>query len=163
MTLRETCARLSTSGSLKTVQLIHRPTGEILQELILRPAKEEHRSFLISTWLKSYRPQARRLGFQTQYDIHEPPIAESRWQDCTVATDDDGFTVYAWVCGYPSQLFHVYVVPELRNIGVARALILDACGERPEHARPWPYKNRFVNPYLLKEKYDDHYCTQENS
>ncbi len=150
--MKDCSSRLSTSGSQKTIQIIHRPTGEILQELQLLPAKEEHRSFIISTWIKSYRPIARRQGIQTQYDLHEPAIAESRWQDCTVASDEDGFTVYAWVCGYPNQLYHCYVVPELREIGVARALIQNSCGERPEHARPWPYKNRFVNPYLLKEK-----------
>ncbi len=99
---------------------------------------------------------AKRLGILTQYDIHEPGIAESRWQDCTVITDEDGFTVYAWVCGTPGALYHCYTVPELRGIGVARSLIQDACGERPEHARPWPYKNRFVNPYLLGAKRHEH-------
>ncbi len=149
MTLKDCSARLFTSGSQKTVQLVHRPTGEILQELSLSPSASDHRSFIISTWLKSYRPLARRQGIQTQYDLYEPAIAESRWQDSTVLTDEDGFTVYAWVNGSGGKLFHCYVVPELRRLGVAKAMILDACGERPEHARPWPFQNRFVNPYLL--------------
>ncbi len=162
--LKEVSSRLCTVGTRKTLELIHRPTGEILQSLRLQLAESQHRSFLIATWLKSYRPLARRQGIQNQYDAHEPAIAESRWMDCTVATDDDGFTVYAWVCGGPGELYHCYVVPELRRLGVAKAMILDACGERPDHARPWPFQNRFVNPYLLKEKHvsTDHYFAEED-
>ncbi len=149
MTLKETSARLSTVGTPTSIQLIHKPTGEILQELLLRQATEPQRNFIISTWLKSYRPVARRLGFQTQYDKHEPAIAEGRWQDCTVATDEDGYTAYAWVCGYVGHLYHCYVIPELRGVGVAASLIEAACGANPDYARPWPYRHHRVNPYLL--------------
>lgn len=155
MTLKETSCRLCTVGTTKTLELIHRSTGEILQSLHLQGGQLSHRSFIISTWLKSYRPVARRHQYLVQYDQHEPEIAESRWQDCTVATDEDGYTVYAWCCGSPGSLYHCYVVPELRGIGVAKALILDACGPRPDMARPWPFSNRFVNPYLLHKKVTD--------
>lgn len=86
------------------------------------------------------------------YDVHEPPIAESRWQDCSILTDEDGHTVYAWCCGSPGALYHCYVVPELRRLGVAKALILDACGPNPHMARPWPFRYKFQNPYLLHKK-----------
>ncbi len=152
MTLKDTLCRLCTVGSEKNLELIHKPTGEILQTLQVRSPTESHRSFIISTWLKSYRPQAKRQGILTEYDLYEPAIAESRWQDCTVATDEDGFTVYAWCCGYAGALYHCYVVPELRGIGAARSLIQDACGDRPAMARPWPFRHKLINPYLLKAK-----------
>ncbi len=127
--------------------------GSVIQTFCLGPAKPDHRSFIISTWLKSYRTHARRQGIQEFYDKHEPAIAESRWQDCQVATDEDGYTVYAWVCGSKDTLWHCYVIPELRMLGVSKALIEHACGTLPDLARPWPYKTRSrVNNYLLKVK-----------
>ena len=139
----------------QSVELIHQPTGEILQTLQLGYPTQDHRSFIISTWLKSYRSQARKQGIQEFYDKHEPEIAESRWQDCLVLTDEGGFTVYAWVCGQEGSLYHVYVIPELRHIGVCRELSGVACGKDYDLARPWPYRtSRRVNPYLLGVKKD---------
>ena len=122
-------------------------------ELPIVEANDQHRSFIISTWLKSYRGHARRQGLQDVYDINEPSIAESRWKDCTVVTDEDGYTVYAWICGKPGSLWHVYVIPELRMYGLSRALIGMVCGASYDLARPWPFRsNHRVNPYLLKVK-----------
>ena len=135
------------------LDIVHSVTGEVLQELKVAAAHEDQRSFIISTWLKSYRGQARRQGLQEQYDKHEPSIAESRWQDCAVVTDEDGYTVYAWICGEPGSLWHIYVIPELRMYGVSKALIGMVCGATPDLARPWPFRTRSkINPYLLKEK-----------
>lgn len=155
MSLNSVSAVLSTSGSPTTLTLVHKETGEVVRTLNLVPAESQHRSFLLSTWLKSYRPQARKDGISEYYDRHEAEIAESRWEDCFVLTDEDGFTVYAWVCGYPGSLYHVYVVPELRNVGVARRLIEHACGDSGvAYARNWPGRPRGykVNPYLLVKK-----------
>lgn len=77
-----------------------------------------------------------------------------------MATDDDGYTVYGWVCGSLGSLVHVYVVPELRNKSVATSLIKHACGELEELARPWPLRGSVnqnpVNPYLLCVKEAEH-------
>ncbi len=154
MNLKSVCAKLSTNG-LPAIQLVHMGSQEIIQSLRLVKASSTHRNFIIGTWLKSYRPTARKLGIGAFYDKHEPEIAESRWQDCTVATDDDEYTVYAWVCGDVSALLHLYVVPELRHIGVATGLQEHVCGtRRPDLARPWSvYRGQLqVNPYLLARK-----------
>lgn len=155
MSLKDVSATLSTSGS-PAILLNHIPTQKVLQSLLLTQAKSEHRSFILGTWVKSYRPTARKLGLGEHYDRYEAPIAESRWQDCWVATDEDGYTVYAWVCGDASGLWHVYVIPELRHRGVASCLQLHACGNyTPDLARPWPGRNpgtAKVNPYLLCPK-----------
>lgn len=126
----------------------------MLETLRVIPADSRHRNFIIGTWLKSYAPNARRQGIITFYDAHEPRIAETRWQDCLVLTDDDGYTIHGWVCGVRGKLWHVYVVPELRRIRVATRLIELACGKLEEYARPWPYAaHARVNPYLLHEGY----------
>lgn len=157
MSLNSVSAVLSTSGSKTTLSLVHKETAEVVQTLELTKAAPTHRNFILSTWLKSYRPQARKDGIQEYYNTYEPAIAESRWQDCHVLSDESGFTVYAWVCAYPGQLHHVYVIPELRHIGVARRLIEAIAGDGDiTYARPWPGrpKSYRVNPYLLTVKTD---------
>lgn len=169
MSLNSVSAVLSTSGSKTTLSLVHKETAEVVQTLELTKAAPTHRNFILSTWLKSYRPQARKDGIQEYYNTYEPAIAESRWQDCHVLSDESGFTVYAWVCAYrpvsgstqrsavPGQLYHVYVIPELRHIGVARRLIEAIAGDGDiTYARPWPGrpKSYRVNPYLLTVKTD---------
>ena len=129
--------------------------GRTLETLLVCRATSEHRNYILGTWVKSYREHARNQGILGFYNEHEPAIAESRWMDCMVVTDDTGFTVHAWVCGHDGQLWHVYVVPELRRMRVATRLIEHACGITglKEYARPWPYSaHARVNPYLLREK-----------
>lgn len=150
MSLRTISALLSTDGS-PAILLTHQ--GETVESLAIVQAATEHRSFILSTWVKSYESQARRQGIRAEYNKYEPSIAESRWQDCLVVTDSDGFTVHAWVCGCNGQLWHCYVVPELRRLRVASRLIEFACGTLKEYARPWPYSaHARVNPYLLRTK-----------
>lgn len=129
--------------------------GKPVETLRLTLATPDHRNFIIATWFKSYENQARKQGLREAYAEAEPAIAESRWQDCWVLTDDDGYTVYGWVCGdrTTGALWHVYVAPELRRLRVATRLIEHACGELRQYARPWPYSaHARVNPYLLRPK-----------
>lgn len=149
--LKGACAKVSTDGTRLSV--LDSPTGEVLKDLRVVQASPEHRSFILATWVKSYRPTARKLGFEEFYNEYEPKVAERYWGDCKVVTDEDGFTVYAWICGLKGKLFHVYVIPALRHIGVASSLAENVCGESYRLARPWPGhprpgKNK-VDPYLL--------------
>lgn len=150
MLLKGISSQLSTDGTPRIVLTHH---GAEVESLPIVPAAPEHRSFILSTWVKSYESQARKQGLREQYKKHEPAIAESRWSDCWVVTDNDGFTVHAWVCGESGCLWHIYVVPELRGLRVATRLIEYACGSLKEYARPWPYSaHARLNPYLLRTK-----------
>jgi GNAT superfamily N-acetyltransferase len=149
MSLKGVSATLSSNG---TGRILLVRNGETLESLPIVRAAPEHRNFILSTWLKSYKTYARAQGIGSYYDEYEPAIAESRWQDCFVVTDDTGFTVHAWVCGKNGKLWHVYVIPQLRRLRVATRLIEYACGELKEYARPWPYSaHARVNPYLLRD------------
>lgn len=150
MSLSGILSQLSTGGTPR-ILLVHQ--GDEVESLPIVPAAPEHRSFILSTWVKSYENQARKQGIGPQYAKHEPLIAESRWQDCWVVTDDDGYTVHAWVCGYEGCLYHIYVQPKLRRLRIATRLIEFACGALKEYARPWPHSaHARVNPYLLRAK-----------
>ncbi len=152
MSLRNVSAALSTDG---TPRILLQQNSLTLETLHIRPARDEHRNFILGTWVKSYRSAARSQGILQQYNAHEPAIAESRWMDCLVVTDD-GFTVHAWVCGRDGKLWHVYVVPELRRLRIATRLIEHACGQLQEYARPWPYSaHARLNPYLLRTREED--------
>jgi GNAT superfamily N-acetyltransferase len=154
MSLKGVSATLSPDGT--PLILLQKEKATVAELPIVR-ATSEHRNFILGTWVKSYRAQARDQGILAQYNEYEPAIAESRWMDCLVVTDDTGFTVHAWVCGRDGQLWHCYVVPELRRLRVATRLIEYACGPGGlhEYARPWPYSaHARVNPYLLRTKDD---------
>lgn len=152
MSLKNVLSLLCSDGTQPTIQLVKE--GSVLETLLIVPALDAHRSFIISTWVKSYESQARRSGISKEmYAKHEPGIAESRWADSWVLTDDGGFTVHGWVCGSNGQLWHCYVVPELRRLRVATRLIEYACGPLKEYARPFPYaQHARLNPYLLRAK-----------
>lgn len=155
MSLKDVCAKLSTSGSKPTLSLVHKTSNKTIQEFFVVRATEQHRSFIIATWVKSYRQHAKKLGWGAFYDEHEPKIAESRWADSLVVTDEGGFTVYAWVCEDGSVLHHAYVAPELRRLGVTTALVAPGGGNDVVLAKPWPYRSKnfnIVNPYEMKGK-----------
>ncbi len=147
MSLNGVSSVLSNDGS-PAIQLTKE--GKQLASLPIVQASSEHRSFILSTWVRSYEAQARKQGIAEFYSRHEPKLAERLWGACLVATDDAGYTVHAWVCGTKGKLWHCYVVPELRKLRVATRMIEAACGELKEYARPWPYSQHArLNPYLL--------------
>lgn len=120
-------------------------------------AQPQHRSFIISTWVKSYAHIARKLLKQAVYNAEEPKLAEALWQHSSVVVSpSDDYTVHAWVCGDIGKLYHCYVIPELRAKGVAKALIEGVCGNVLQYARPWPFpverSGWQFNPYLLAHK-----------
>ncbi len=145
--MKNVSSALSSDGS-PAILLTH--NGQTIETLPVLQAKDEHRSFIISTWVRSYEAQARRHGIRDFYDKHEGPLAERLWPSVLVASDSEGFTVHAWVCGSEGRLWHCYVVPELRRLRIATRLIELATGGLKEYARPWPYSAHApVNPYLL--------------
>ena len=153
MSLKGVSATLSNDGRPR---ILLTKEGKSLESLPIHRAGCDHRNFILSTWVKSYRSAAKDQGILHLYNEYEPAIAESRWMDCLVVTDDTGFTVHAWVCGHDGQLWHVYVVPELRRLRIATRLIEHACKGLKEYARPWPYSaHARLNPYLLRTKEDN--------
>lgn len=141
--------------------------GEELTLPVIK-AKPEHRNFILGTWVKSYVNTVRKItvgctkGIAHTEDVetylrNEPKVAERLWETSHVVTaPDDEFVIHAWVCGEEGKLWHVYVPPQLRNKGIARALIEYACGTTYDVARPWPFKRGLpgqycYNPYMLGE------------
>ena len=125
------------------------------ETLRLVAATPEHKSFIISTWVRSYARHARALGFMDFY--REPESAEALWNKAVVLTDDDGYVVYAWAVGDKLGLDYVYVVPELRgnSVGKHMAKLVHAGNVRNrvlEDGPHWLMAMRF-NPYgFFKEK-----------
>lgn len=133
-----------------------RPDQKLMETLSLRPAAQEHRNFIIATWVQSYKSLARKQGINSKvYEAEEPKLAENFWQNCIVLTPDDGdsFTIHGWVCGVHKTLLQCYVPPELRRIGIASCLIEATCGKQVVIPRPWPFQKpprgfEFIyNPY----------------
>lgn len=160
MALKGLSARLSSDGS--KVELV--AAGKVLQSLTVRPATAQERSFILSTWVRSYLSTVKLLGVSKGlYLQEEPRIAERLWERTLVLVSDDGYTVCGWACGRAGYLFHAYVLPELRGIGVASALIEAATMAKQlgrthiDCAKPWPFKStRYMyNPYAYVNEFKD--------
>lgn len=143
--------------------------GEKIDLRVIR-AEKIHRSYILSTWVKSYASTVRRQKVSCTketvltvpldvYLANEPKVAESLWDRAYIVTGDDGISIHGWVCGDIGKLWHIYVPPGLRRKGLASALIRLSCGDSYEYARPWPFESGLpgeatYNPYLLT-RYND--------
>jgi ribosomal protein S18 acetylase RimI-like enzyme len=125
------------------------------------PARKEHRSFVLSTWIRSYREAfSKDLSYDTIHE-NESKFAEEAFDSGLVFVDtSDGYSINGWVCGVHdkvSVLHWVYVPPELRGMGVASKLIQETLGSKPEVSRcPRSAKNSKLpvgrwNPYRIRE------------
>lgn len=123
-------------------------------------ANQQHRSFVLSTWIRSYRDAY--LGPISYNDIHkyESKFAEQAFElGMVFVQSSDGFTVNGWVCGKitsPQVLHWVYVPPELRGMGVASSMIRDIYGKIHPQVSRCPRRNSKLpisrwNPYLVLE------------
>ncbi len=94
------------------------------------------------------------------YHQEEEKVAEANWQLCRVVTNpDDPFTVVAWICCQPLSgkglLKHLWVMQDLRNLGIAKALISQFCGTEVVATKPWPFVHTprgihwTFNPYKM--------------
>lgn len=130
-----------------------------MEELPVIKATDEHRSYILSTWVKSYETFARRLllsGMRLPQELYrsgESRLAENKWNLSSVVTSPgDSYAIHGWVCGEPGRLYHVYVPPQLRGCGVARALVESTVGKEYSTHKPWPTtpKGHVVSwsPYL---------------
>ncbi len=130
--------------------LISRATGEILETLPIVSATDEHRNYILSTWVKSYETTARTIGIgvpggpvlrvdQEAFRSRESRIAEREWKKSKViVAPGDAYTIHGWVCAAPGRLWHVYVPPSLRSCGVAKGLVVSTAGKNYTVAKPWP-------------------------
>lgn len=153
MSLKNVSARCSSDG-LK-LELIK--DSKVLESLPIVKAKDQHRSFILSTWIRSYLPTAKKWVHKDVYHKEEQKVAERDWIRCHVVTNpEDEFTVVAWICGAPSGILrHVWVMQDLRNLGIAKALIERFCGKNVVATKPWPFQHTprglhwTFNPYRM--------------
>lgn len=131
------------------LSLFSKDDNRLLEELPVILAKPEHRSYILSTWVKSYESMVRRLlvgGMRfpnEEYRAGESRLAEAHWDKANVlVSPGDEYTIHGWVVGNHSRLYHVYVPPQLRGNGVARALVERVCGVNGVYTysthKPWP-------------------------
>lgn len=128
-----------------------------LGHLNVVPASEEHRNFILSTWVRSYQGEARKFMDRDIYAKEEAVCAEAYWKLSTVAVSpEDAYVIHGWACARPNRLYHAYVPPDLRRYGIASALVKSAVYEgapvfvaRPGF-NPFGFKTR-LNPYILRD------------
>lgn len=146
------CTVVSSADSKNYLRIVDGEAEPVT--LPLTRAGLHHRNYILSTWLKSYIPVIRKWLGKDAPLRYEQEAAETLWEQTWIVTsEEDEFTIHAWVAGVPGVLHYVYVPPDLRGKGIARALIRHACGHTFSYGRPWPYKRNpsggTYNPYLL--------------
>jgi len=162
--LNDFYATISNDG-LPSLKLLHKADDKLIISLPIQNATKDHRSYILSTWVKSYEAEARRVVCGTAsggylhipHDVYrsgESATAERHWEKSKVVTSDDGYTIHAWVCAEPGALWHVYVPPTLRGGGVARELVEAYAGKVYMVSKPWPkhtpgLHNVTYNPYMI--------------
>lgn len=132
--------------------------GEELNLPII-PATKAHRSYILSTWVKSYVSVVRNGHANVDLSIYlreEPKVAEALWhKSLVISGENDPFIIHGWICSEPNILHFVYIPPELRGKGIAKALTYHYAGPSYEYGRRWPFKkaglidNGVFNPYIL--------------
>lgn len=155
-----TYSRVSENGT--ELILLHKETDKELERLPIRQATEEHRNYIISTWVKSYASLNRQTRTahnglawvtDTVKACHgEGKIAERLWQHTRIVTGkEDTYTINGWVCGEPGRLYYAYVPPELRLVGIFSSITkLLHQNDTLECRIPFPYGKRpwlTYNPY----------------
>jgi hypothetical protein len=125
------------SDHIGTIELVN--GGNVCASLPVIKASAEHRSFILSTWVRSYAGTARKFMKREAHLKGDAPIAERLW-DQSVVVSSDGFAIQAWMCGIGCVLHHCYVIPELRRNGIMSALTRNLLGDTVEVSRPWPYQ-----------------------
>lgn len=159
MLLKDVSARFSMDGSgAPCLDLVK--NGNVLETLPVVPATQDHRSFILATWVRGALPSAKLAGVQKAiYLVEEPRVAESKWQDCMVVVDPaDQFVVLAWICvSTDGTLYNVYVTPDFRRMGILKSLIGGLVGpDVPvHHVRPLTFpapKHWVYNPYRLSTR-----------
>lgn len=156
MSLKDVSAKLSDNG----LKLLLNKDDKTLAELDVSMADDPHRSFIISTWVKSISPD---FGVhRTVHNAMEAELAEVNWSRAIVITSgEDKFTVHAWVCVQHVQgqkvLLQAYVQPDLRQKGVLKAILERFANGDLVYPRQLPNTltwsstaNKWTyNPYLL--------------
>jgi ribosomal protein S18 acetylase RimI-like enzyme len=136
--------------------------GKTLAELKVVTATEQHRNFILSTWVRSYQSTARRIMDKDLYAKEEALVAESFWHLSKVAVSpEDEYVIHGWVCASSDgNIYHAYVPPDFRRRGIASAILNIAVSgsvpgklqmARPTEWQPKGYKTEF-NPYILRGK-----------
>lgn len=136
------------------------------QKLWLTPSTPKDKAFILSTWVRSYLPIVRKSEtlykqhvLKVKEDVylkHHPRIAESLWECAAVLRDEaDGSAILGYIVGDAGSgiLDYVYVIPDLRNMGLARAMITALCGHEPTLTHLWPHgwhSGWKYNPYLAQ-------------
>lgn len=114
-------------------------------------ARKTHRSFILSTWVRSEVEQNRRTilkrgpsEFRCEGDFAkgEGKLAEWLWGNSVVVVADDPDVCQAWICRTKHGILYAYTPPALRGMGIFSALVRGVCKDSKVLGTPWPFEKK---------------------
>lgn len=112
------------------------------------------RSLVYSTWLRSYEHSSpmtkqipRKVFFAEHHKILDGIFARNPTVRMAVMPEDPS-VVFGWAVYEPGTLHYVYVKPDFRKHGIARALLADL--PRPFAYSHWTYILRDLEKHLAE-------------
>lgn len=161
MNSRNIYSEVSADGT--QLLLRHTESDTVIETLPLIRALPEHKAYIISTWVKSYaglnRKQRTVLNGSAatvrseDFTTGEAQIAERLWEKTYVVSGkEDTFTVNGWLCGEKGRVYHAYIPPDLRRMGIFASLCRQVAGPTFHSRLLWPYNKveglwMHYNPY----------------
>lgn len=126
-----------------------------MNNLILRPANESDKNFLLSTWLKSYyvHGNAYRKPNQTIYYKEHQEFIKRKLESCIVTiatTTEDETQIIGYIVNDPECTHYLYVKNLFRGFGIAKKLMEG--NKRPTYSHHTSYSDQ-VNKGMSYDPY----------
>jgi hypothetical protein len=102
-------------------------------EIIYRDATIDDVNFILSSWLKSYRPSAPLVSDEVYFREHKALVMQLIQRSAVHIACDPSYplSIYGYAVVEQGAVHYVYVKFALRKFGVARALLKRAGVESP--------------------------------
>jgi hypothetical protein len=94
--------------------------------VVLRDWKPSDRNFVIDSWVRSYRGSTSALIPESIYFDSQRRLINALLERCQITIagfDEDPDTILGWACTSSSAIHYVWVRPQFRKQGIAKAML----------------------------------------
>jgi hypothetical protein len=96
----------------------------ILDNVIIRPFREDDRAFVMSTWMRGVRAMVKQVGDDRLFSFARPIAEVSLQRDLVLVSCDieSPTTIYGWICHRHPATLWAHVIHAMRGNGIYRRM-----------------------------------------